>query len=179
MVIGGLRPFRLISSDVDRLSDFFSMSCTIESLDTICSIIVSPSYNRTFKIIANNCEDIFKIQLVDGILEKLAISIYIFSLSLSLPLPPYARKLLRSRGSFDRNSSRFKLEFSLRLKICEARERCEIRALPNERCCQIYASLSPDRFERNRFRHGTLQLETRSHREIIARSQLSSRARRA
>lgn len=62
------------------------MSCTIESLDTICSIIVSPSYNRTFKIIANNCQDTFKIQLVDGILEKLAISIYIFSLSLSLSL---------------------------------------------------------------------------------------------
>lgn len=175
MVIAGLRPFRLISSDVDRLSDFFSMSCTIESLDTICSIIVSPSYNRTFKIIANNCQDTFKIQLVDGILEKLAISIYIFSLSLSLPLPPYARKLLRSRGSFDRNSLRKlanKLEFSLRLKICEARERCEIRALPNERCCQIYTSLSPDRFERYRFRHGTPQLETRSHREIIARLQV-------
>lgn len=41
-------------------------------------------------------------------------------------------------------SWRFKLEFSLRLKICEARERCEIRALPNERCCQIYTSLSPE-----------------------------------
>lgn len=65
------------------------MSCTIESLDTICSIIVSPSYNRTFKIIANNCQDTFKIQLVDGILEKLAISIYIFSLSLSLYLLMY------------------------------------------------------------------------------------------
>lgn len=39
----------------------------------------------------------------------------------------------------------------------------------NKRCCnQIYTSLSPNRFERYQFRHGTLQLETRSHREIIA-----------